>query len=100
MDTTIQSLKNRHYDFDRTMWTELERARKKAIQDLESLKAERNKMTELIRVRKQAQQDATDLLEQQKGSSQALVVCEQDMRSIESQWQSFLAQIPNVSHTS
>jgi seryl-tRNA synthetase len=100
LDTTIQSLKYRHYDFDRTMWTELERARKKAIQDLESLKAERNKMTELIRVRKQSQQDATDLLEQQKGSSQALVVCEQDMRSIESQWQSFLAQIPNVSHTS
>ena len=100
LDATVQSLLNRHFHFDRSVWTELEHARKKAIQALEGLKAERNKTTDLIRARKQSQQDASDLLEQQKASSEALAQCEEAMRTIESQWEDFLALIPNLPHAS
>ncbi|MFZ9834409.1 MAG: serine--tRNA ligase [Holophagaceae bacterium] len=100
LDDSIRSLHNRHFDFDRSVWTELENARKKAIQALDHLKAERNKITELIRLRKQTQQDPSDLLEQQKASAETLVRCEQEVRSAESQWTDFLALIPNLPHNS
>ena len=100
LDDSIRSLQNRHFDFDRSAWAELENARKKAIQALDHLKAERNKITELIRLRKQSQQDVSDLLAEQKASAEALVHCEQEVRSAESQWTDFLALIPNLPHDS
>ncbi len=100
LDITIQRLRDRYFEFDRSAWSALEIARRKAIQDLEGLKADRNKITDQIRSRKQAQENTSDLLEKQKASSENLAQCEKVMRDIESEWESFLSLIPNVPHVS
>jgi len=100
LNTTVQGLLNRGFSLDRSVWSDLENARKKAIQSLDRLQAERNNVTDLIRTRIQLKQDASDLLQLQRASSEALAICEDKTKAIVSEWGTFLSGIPNLPHGS
>jgi seryl-tRNA synthetase len=100
LDLVILNLLNRGYEFDQSTWSNLENARKKSIQSLDNLHAERNYVTDSIRARIQSKQDASDLLQQQRNSSEALARCEDETKALQTQWETFLSHIPNLSHRS
>ena len=99
-EITSAALKSRLFDFDLATWQVLDSERKRLIQMLEGLKAERNKATEIIRLGKQAGTDITNELAQQQASFPHLLALEKNVREIEEKWLTFLSAIPNVPHAS
>lgn len=75
---------------------ELDRQRRAILQEVERLKAQRNRASEEVAQRKQAGTWAADLVEQLKGVSARIKSLDQDLSAVESQLRERLLALPNL----
>lgn len=75
-------------------------ARRKKIQEVESLKAERNKASEQIAALKKAKQDATALMDSMKSVAQKIKELDEQVNQFQARSEQRLLELPNVLHSS
>jgi seryl-tRNA synthetase len=75
---------------------ELDRTRRAAITQSESLKAERNQISAEVAKRKQKGEDATELMDRTRSMKEEIERCAVDAAAAEQQMQAVLQQIPNL----
>ncbi|HKP30102.1 MAG TPA: serine--tRNA ligase [Gemmatimonadales bacterium] len=81
-----------------TELTELDRRRREALVQAETLKASRNAASEEVARRKKAGQPADELLAELKASSELSKQLEADAKSLDEQQNELLLGIPNIPH--
>ncbi|MGC1871201.1 MAG: serine--tRNA ligase [Acidobacteriaceae bacterium] len=75
---------------------ELDRTRRAAITQSESLKAERNQISAEVAKRKQKGEDAAELMDRTRSMKEEMERCTADAAAAEQQMQAVLQQIPNL----
>jgi seryl-tRNA synthetase len=75
---------------------ELDRKRRAAITQSESLKAERNQISAEVAKRKQKGEDAAELMDRTRSMKEEIERCTADAAAAEQQMQAVLQQIPNL----
>lgn len=75
---------------------ELDRTRRTAITQSESLKAERNQISGEVAKRKQKGEDAAELMDRTRSMKEEIERCTADAAAAEQQMQAVLQQIPNL----
>jgi seryl-tRNA synthetase len=75
---------------------ELDRRRRAAITESETLKAERNRLTAEIAARRQRAEDASDLLDRTRSMKASIERCASEAADAEREMQAALLQIPNL----
>lgn len=75
-------------------------ARRKKIQEVENLKAERNKASEQIAALKKAKQDATALMDSMKSVAQKIKELDEQVNQFQARSEQRLLELPNVLHSS
>ena len=75
---------------------ELDRTRRAAITQSESLKAERNQISAEVAKRKQKGEDAAELMDRTRSMKEEIERCAADAAEAEQQMQAVLQQIPNL----
>ncbi len=75
---------------------DLDRTRRAAITQSESLKAERNQISAEVAKRKQKGEDAADLMDRTRSMKEEMERCTADAAAAEQQMQAVLQQIPNL----
>jgi seryl-tRNA synthetase len=75
---------------------ELDRTRRAAITQSESLKAERNQISAEVAKRKQKGEDAAELMDRTRSMKEEIERCTADTAAAEQQMQAVLQQIPNL----
>ena len=75
---------------------ELDRTRRAAITQSESLKAERNQISAEVAKRKQKGEDAAELMDRTRSMKEEIERCTADAAAAEQQMQAVLQQIPNL----
>ncbi len=75
---------------------ELDRARRSAITQSETLKAERNQISAEVAERKRKGEDAAELMERTRSMKEAIELCAAEAADTEQQMQAVLQQIPNL----
>ena len=75
---------------------ELDRTRRAAITQSESLKAERNQISGEVAKRKQKGEDAAELMDRTRSMKEEIERCTADAAAAEQQMQAVLQQIPNL----
>jgi seryl-tRNA synthetase len=75
---------------------ELDRTRRAAITQSESLKAERNQISADVAKRKQKGEDAAELMDRTRSMKEEIERCTADAAAAEQQMQAVLQQIPNL----
>ncbi len=78
----------------------LDEARRKIIQEVEVLKAERNKANEEIGALKKEQKDASKAINQVKDISEKIKELDQKISEVQNSLNDLLLQIPNIPHES
>ena len=81
-----------------TQLAELDRRRREALVQAETLKASRNAASEEVARRKKAGQPADDLLAELKASSERSKQLEQDAKALDDEVQDVLLGVPNILH--
>jgi seryl-tRNA synthetase len=74
--------------------------RRKKIQEVETLKAERNKASEQIAALKKAKQDATALMDSMKSVAQKIKELDEQVNQFQARSEQRLLELPNVLHSS
>jgi seryl-tRNA synthetase len=74
--------------------------RRKRIQEVETLKAERNKASEQIATLKKAKQDATALMDSMKSVAQKIKELDEQLNQFQTRAEQRLLDLPNVLHAS
>lgn len=100
LDSVIQGLASRGFDFDKATYQQLDAERRRVIQEAEALKTERNRVSEEVAKLKRAKENADHLIAQQREAGDKLKALEAAEKAAEAAFQSFLAAIPNVPHAS
>jgi len=75
-------------------------SRRKKIQEVETLKAERNKASEQIAALKKAKQDATVLMDSMKSVAQKIKELDEQVNQFQARSEQRLLELPNVLHSS
>ncbi|WP_243317865.1 serine--tRNA ligase [Geothrix paludis] len=100
LDAVAARLSERGYALDRARYQELDQRRRAALQEAETLKAERNRVSEEVGRLKRAKENADHLIAQQREVGDKLKALEAAEREIEAAFRDFLAGIPNPPHAS
>ena len=93
-------LARRGYTFDLAAFERLESRRKQLQTETEALQAARNKASKDIGFAKAKGQDATPLLETVEQSKQRLAENEAALSALQTEFDDFLARVPNIPHGS
>jgi seryl-tRNA synthetase len=93
-------LARRGYTFDLATFERLESRRKQLQTETEALQAARNKASKDIGFAKAKGQDATPLLETVELSKQRLAENEAALSALQTEFDDFLARVPNIPHSS
>jgi len=88
-------LRNIQCDIDRML--ELDEKRRKSLQYIEELKAEKNKINDLMKLSKDGK-EKEQLIEQGKSIKEKLEIVEPELKDIEGEYKNFLLQVPNMTH--
>jgi seryl-tRNA synthetase len=75
---------------------ELDERRRSLLQEVETLKAERNRASEEVARLKRDQRDASSLITRLQGVSAAIKELDRDLRSVEEELHALLLQLPNL----
>lgn len=87
-------LRNIKCDIDKLL--DLDEKRKKSLQYIEELKAEKNKLNDLIQLAKDGERKT--LIEQGKAVKEKLGKVEPELENIEKEYRELLLQVPNMTH--
>lgn len=88
-------LRNFKCDIDKLL--DLDEKRKKAIQYVEDLKAEKNKINDLMKISKDSD-ERKSLIEQGKTVKEKLETSEPELNNLEKEYKELLLQVPNMTH--
>ena len=100
LESVIQGLASRGFEFDREAYLKLDGDRRRIIQEAEALKAERNRVSDEVAKRKRAKENADDLIAQQREVGDRLKALEAAEKAAEAAFRDFLSTIPNLPHES
>ncbi|MCJ7546224.1 MAG: serine--tRNA ligase [Deltaproteobacteria bacterium] len=87
-------------DLDLSPFIQLEQERRELIQEVETLRSQRNQVSDEISTIKQKKGDAGDLIIQMRGVSERIKGIEDVLKEKEEKLQAFLLVIPNIPHAS
>ena len=100
-DTIKQMLASRNMDVDLGGFLELDTQRRQALQEIETLRAERNRASEEIARCKREKQDVSpDQFNALKEVGSRIKTIEESLNQIEEQTSAFLMNLPNIPHLS
>jgi seryl-tRNA synthetase len=100
LDAVAARLSERGYTLDRVRYQELDQRRRAILQEVEALKAERNRVSDEVGRLKRAKENADALIAQQRAVGDQIKALELAEREIEAAFKEFLAGIPNPPHAS
>jgi len=99
-DRVREGIRNKGSDFDLDNFLEVDRKRRELLQEVESLKHEKNVASKEISRLMREKQDASDLIESMKKTSSTIKEYENDLKEITEQLQDLELAIPNIPHQS
>ncbi|MBM4309566.1 MAG: serine--tRNA ligase [Deltaproteobacteria bacterium] len=100
-DTIQKMLADRNMDFDLGGFLELDAQRRRGLQEIETLRAERNRASEEIARRKRENRDVSpDQFTVLKEVGSRIKIVEDSLKQIEEQTDACLMSLPNIPHTS
>lgn len=88
-------LAKREYKVDFTDFLKQDEERRKLIQEVENLKAEKNKVSAEIPAMKKAGKDTAPIFEKMKEIGNTISKMDEDLKTLENEMQTFLLGIPN-----
>ncbi len=101
IDQVQEMLKRRGSDIDAGLFEKTDQKRRDILQQLESMRSERNRQSEEIGKLKKAKQDVPeDSFRTMKELSQTIKELEAQMKDAEEQTRAFLLNVPNMPHES
>ncbi|WP_027177667.1 serine--tRNA ligase [Maridesulfovibrio bastinii] len=100
LDEVKASLEKRNSNLDVNEFRELDNRRKELLQEVESLKAERNSTSGDIAKIKREGGDASEIISRMGELSGKIKALDEDLRDIESAESKWLASVPNIPHES
>lgn len=99
-DRVREGIRNKGSDFDLDNFLEVDRQRRELLQEVESLKHEKNVASREISRLMREKQDASDLIESMKKTSSTIKEHENDLKEITEELQGLELAIPNIPHHS
>ena len=100
LDAVILGLSKRGVTFDRETFLQLESERRRAIQEAETLQAERKRVSKEVERLKRANENADALIASQGEVGERLRSLETAQKDAEAALKAFLAVLPNLPHAS
>ena len=100
LDTTAQALQRRGFQLDKPYFTELENRRKSVQVETENLQARRNAVSKLIGQLKSQGKDASAEITESQTIPDQLKKLEAELNTIQTELNTWLANIPNLPHES
>jgi seryl-tRNA synthetase len=98
-DYVMTAMKKRGAPIDFESLLDLDRERRRLIQETEKLKSERNLLSDEIARLKKSGADAEEKITHLRQMGQAISGLEQGLRTAEGEWDARLLVIPNIPHT-
>ena len=99
-DTVKKSLKNRNYTLNLDEFLRIEEQKRALLRDSEELRNKRNVVSEEIGRLRAWKQDASKLIEEMKRVSDRIKELDDKFRTLESNTDDFLLNVPNIPHES
>ena len=99
-ETVRESLKKRGAQFDLEKLVVLDEKRRELIKTVEAMKNERNVTSDEIAKLKKSGADAGDRIERLRGLGKRIEEMEQQLKSVETEWEMLSLEIPNIPHES
>lgn len=96
LDTVISKLAIKKFQFDKSLFLQLEEERKKLQTKMEELQAKRNSASKQIGILKSKKEDTSNLMAEIGGLGEELKEAESAFNQISSQLNAYLANVPNV----
>ena len=98
--TLEDGLKKRGAALDTSKLVSLDDSRRKLIQSSESMKSDKNTLSEEIAKLRKSGSDATDKINNLKELGREIASAEEQLRTVEKEWEDLLLVIPNIPHES
>lgn len=95
-----ESLTRRGSTFDLDKLIRLDEKRRDLIRQVEAMKSEKNTTSDSIAKLRKAGTDAKEKIEQLRDLGKRIEVLEQELKTVESDWELLSLEIPNVPHSS
>ena len=99
-DTVKKSLKNRNYTLNLDEFLKIEEQKRSLLRESEELRNKRNVVSEEIGRLRAWKQDASKLIEEMKRVSDRIKELDDKFRTLESNTDDFLLNVPNIPHES
>jgi len=99
-ETVRESLKKRGAQFDLEKLVVLDEKRRELIKTVEAMKNERNVTSDEIAKLKKSGADPGDRIERLRGLGKRIEEMEQQLKSVETEWEMLSLEIPNIPHES
>jgi len=99
-ETVRESLKKRGAQFDLEKLVVLDEKRRDLIKTVEAMKNERNVTSDEIAKLKKSGADPGDRIERLRGLGKRIEEMEQQLKSVETEWEMLSLEIPNIPHVS
>jgi seryl-tRNA synthetase len=95
----FESLEKRGYSFDMEKLLKIDEQRRKLIQESEGIKNERNELSNEIAQLKKSGLHPQDKIEHLRGKGKQIEALEQELRTVESEWNNLVLTMPNIPHS-
>ena len=95
----FESLEKRGYSFDMEKLLKIDEQRRKLIQESEGIKNERNELSNEIAQLKKSGLHPQDKIEHLRGKGKQIEELEQELRTVESEWNNLVLTMPNIPHS-
>ncbi len=95
-----ESLAKRGSAFDLERLIRLDEKRRDLIRQVETMKSEKNTTSDAIARLRKAGEDAREKIEQLRDLGKRIEVLEQELKTVESDWELLSLEVPNIPHTS
>ncbi|MEO0162643.1 MAG: serine--tRNA ligase [candidate division WOR-3 bacterium] len=99
-DLLRQAILNRGLEFDLDELLELDKKRRSIITEIDNLRKERNRLSEEVGRLKREKKDATALMEKARAIGDEIKNLEEELRSVENNFNKLMALLPNIPHPS
>ncbi len=100
VDLVRRKMLERGQDVDLDLFVSLDGRRRDILQNVESLRSDRNRVSKEIGKRKQNKEDATDLISQMGQVSARIKELDEELKETETRLQDFIMMVPNIFHES
>jgi len=100
LDLVRHKMLDRGKDVDLDLFASLDGKRRDILQDVESLRSDRNRVSKEIGKRKQHKEDASELISQMGQVSSRIKELDEELKDTENRLQDFMMTIPNLFHES